>query len=217
MDGGAGSTDSTVFAGENGTAYYLTGMTGWGATYGGWPTASSGYNPAADFTFYTNVNTITITGYTGTNSSITIPGIINGYPVTAIDDYAFGGISILKSVTIPASVISIGFTPFADCDNLTNIVVNGTNPNYASAGGVLFDRTMTTLIEYPGGLIGSYAIPSGVTVIGDSAFEDCYNLTSVTMGNNVTNIGNLAFCNCYYLTNVVIGSGVTTIGYDRVL
>jgi len=235
VDGGSGSADSTVFAGESGTAYYLTGMTGWGSTYGGWLTASSGYNPAADYIFYTNVNTITIAGYTGTNSNITIPNIITGYSVTAIDDYAFEECFSLESVTIPASVTIIGFIPFYDCDDLTNIVVNGTNPNYASAGGVLFDKTMTTLIECPGGLTGSYAIPGSVTVIGDAAFEDCYNLTSVTMGNNVTSIrdsafedcyltsvtmgnnvtsiGSEAFCYCSYLTNVVIGSGVTNIGY----
>jgi len=31
--------DSTVFSGESGTAYYLPGTTGWGATFGGAPTA----------------------------------------------------------------------------------------------------------------------------------------------------------------------------------
>jgi hypothetical protein len=211
VDGGAGSVDSTVFGGESGTAYYLTGMNGWGATYGGWPTASSGYNPAADFTFYTNVNAITITGYTGTNSNISIPAAITGYPVMAIDDYAFEECYTLKSVTIPGSVTSIGHAPFYDCYNLTNIAVNAANPNYASAGGVLFDKTMTTLIECPGGMAGSYAIPGSVTVIGDSAFGDCYYLTSVTMGNNVTSIGNWAFFSSG-LSSLAIGSGVSTIG-----
>jgi hypothetical protein len=211
VDGGVGSADSTVFAGESGTAYYLTGMIGWGATYGGWPTASSGYNPAADFTFYTNVNAITITGYTGTNSNISIPAAITGYPVMAIDDYAFEECYTLKSVTIPGSVTSIGQSAFYNCFNLTNIAVNAANPNYASAGGVLFDKTMTTLIECPGGLTGSYAIPSSVTVIGDSAFRQCYYLTSVTMGNNVTSIGDGAFVDVG-LTSLAIGGGVSTIG-----
>jgi hypothetical protein len=211
VDGGAGSVDSTVFGGESGTAYYLAGMTGWGSTYGGWPTASSGYNPAADFTFHDDGKTVTITGYTGTNSIITIPAAINGDPVTAIDDFAFEECYTLKSVTIPGSVTSIGHAPFYDCYNLTNITVNGANPNYASAGGVLFDKTMTTLIECPGGMAGSYAIPGSVTVIGDSAFDDCYYLTSVTMGNNVTSIGNWAFFSSG-LSSLAIGSGVSTIG-----
>jgi hypothetical protein len=39
VDGQLGSADSTIFSGESGTAYYLPGTTGWGATFGGWPTA----------------------------------------------------------------------------------------------------------------------------------------------------------------------------------
>jgi hypothetical protein len=40
VDGQPGSADSTVFYGESsGTVYDLPGTTGWGATFGGWPTA----------------------------------------------------------------------------------------------------------------------------------------------------------------------------------
>jgi len=38
VDGATGSADSSVFAGESGTVYYYAGTTGWGSTYGGWPT-----------------------------------------------------------------------------------------------------------------------------------------------------------------------------------
>ena len=43
-------------------------------------------------------------------------------------------------------------------------------------------------------------------------FYDCYNLTSVTIGNGVTSIGYAAFDDCYNLTNVMIGKSVTSIG-----
>ena len=39
VDGQLGSVDNTLFSDESGTAYYLPGTTGWGATFGGWPTA----------------------------------------------------------------------------------------------------------------------------------------------------------------------------------
>ena len=39
VNGEVGSADSTVFSGESGTAYYVPGTTGWGSTFGGWPTA----------------------------------------------------------------------------------------------------------------------------------------------------------------------------------
>jgi hypothetical protein len=39
VDGASGITDTTVFSNETGTVYYQAGTTGWGATFGGWPTA----------------------------------------------------------------------------------------------------------------------------------------------------------------------------------
>ncbi|MGA2246126.1 MAG: leucine-rich repeat protein [Verrucomicrobiota bacterium] len=39
VDGVIGSTDATAFQGESGSAYYLPGTAGWGATCGSWPTA----------------------------------------------------------------------------------------------------------------------------------------------------------------------------------
>ena len=41
-----------------------------------------------------------------------------------------------------------------------------------------------------------------VTSIGDSAFYNCGNLSSVTIPNSVTNIGNSAFANCSNLSSV---------------
>ena len=53
-----------------------------------------------------------------------------------------------------------------------------------------------------------------VTSIGDWAFEDCSNLTEVTIPNSVTAIGNGTFYACYRLTSVTIPNNVTSIGYQ---
>jgi len=58
----------------------------------------------------------------------------------------------------------------------------------------------------------SVMIPSGVTSIGSSAFAYCYSLTSVMIPSGVTSIDGSAFYNCYSLTSVMIPSGVTSIG-----
>ena len=143
-----------------------------------------------------------------TNSSYTIPG-----SVTNIGDYAFDHCTNLTSVTIPDSVTNIGEDVFGDCTSLTNIAVAASNPDYISFGGVLFDYAKATLLQYPGGLGGSYTIPSTinglpVTSIGEGAFYQCFSLTSVTIPDSVTSIGEDAFHFCTSLTNATIYSGV---------
>ena len=58
----------------------------------------------------------------------------------------------------------------------------------------------------------SLTIHSGVTEIGESAFEGCSGLTSLTIPSSVTSIDNEAFRGCSGLTSLNIPSGVTSIG-----
>ena len=102
--------------------------------------------------------------------------------VTSIGLSAFEGCTSLTSVTIPDSVTSIGDGAFASCTSLTGIWVAEGNSHYANdASGVLFNKDKTTLVQCPGAISGSYAIPDSVTSIGSSAFYGCTSLTSVTI------------------------------------
>jgi BspA type Leucine rich repeat region (6 copies) len=192
----------------------------------------------AQFAYYANSGTITITGYTGPGGAVTIPGAINGWPVTTIGDYAFTRCTRLTSVTIPNSVTSIGYGAFSVCASLTSvtipdsvttigdyafygctslmtITVDALNNAYGSVDGVLFNKGQTTLIQYPGGRAGSYTIPQSVTRIWGGwggAFSGCTKLTSVAIGNSVTNVGDYAFSGCTSLATVTIGNSVPYIG-----
>ena len=58
----------------------------------------------------------------------------------------------------------------------------------------------------------SVSIPNSVTSIGSYAFNGCRGLTSVSIPNSVTSIGGIAFSYCIGLTSVTIPNGVTSIG-----
>lgn len=60
--------------------------------------------------------------------------------------------------------------------------------------------------------ITSVVIESGVTSIGEYAFNQCANLASVTIPTGVTSIGKSAFSGCSSLTTITIPASVTTIG-----
>ncbi len=146
--------------------------------------------------------------YCSSLTSVTI-----GNSVTSIGNWAFSLCTSLTSVTIPNSVTSIGSDAFSRCSSLTSIDVAADNANYCSVDGVLFNKDMTTLIQYPiGNTRTSYTIPNSVTSIGGEAFRECTSLTSVTIPNSVTSIGEYAFSHCYSLTSVTIPNSVTSIG-----
>jgi hypothetical protein len=60
--------------------------------------------------------------------------------------------------------------------------------------------------------IVTVVIENAVTAIGSYAFEDCSNLSAITLPDGVTTIGSHAFRNCSSLSAITLPEGVTTIG-----
>lgn len=149
---------------------------------------------------------------TSISGEVTIPDTLDGYTVTDIDDYAFSSCSNITSIIIPASVTSIGEWAFFWCDNLTEINVDTNNSNYSSIDGVLFDKKATTLVKYPQGKTDiSYTIPNDTMHIGEVAFYGC-SVESLIISDSVTHIGDSAFLNCYKLTSITLPKNVVCIG-----
>lgn len=63
--------------------------------------------------------------------------------------------------------------------------------------GVLFNKYKSKIIYYPiGKETKSYIIPDSVTELEDYAFQNCSNLTSISIPNSDLDIGRFAFENC---------------------
>lgn len=132
--------------------------------------------------------------------------------VTTLGDYAFLGAQNLTSIALPSTVTAIGATAFSGA-GLASITVDDSNPTYRSSGGVLFNQAGTTLLLYPASRLGAtYAVPAGVTTIGDYAFAGAQNLTSIDLSltTNLTTIGDSAFQ--LGITSIALPDTVTTIG-----
>ena len=113
----------------------------------------------------------------------------------------------LISVSIPGSVSYISRYAFSGCSSLAEINVAVENSNYISVNGILYNDEKTDIICYPAGKKDkNYTIIDGVTSIGGN-FENCINLTSVTIPNSVTNIYYGAFEGCTSLTAINVATG----------
>lgn len=145
--------------------------------------------------------------FTGCGS---LTGVTLGKNVTRIGSGAFYYCSGLTEITVPSRVNAIGELAFGYCTNLAAIQVDPLNADFSASEGVLFNKTRTALLGYPGGKKGAYAIPDGVITIESRAFDGCSNLTQITIPGSVTTIGS-AFYGCKGLTRISIPEGVTTI------
>lgn len=130
--------------------------------------------------------------------------------VTSIGGGAFQYCNNLSSVTIPSSVTSIGNYPLRGCSSLTSITVDSGNTVYDSREdcNAIVETSTNKLIQG----CNTSTIPNTITNIGNYAFQNCTNITSVVIPNGVTNVGDYAFQYCSSLTSITIPNSVTSIG-----
>ena len=181
-----------------------------------------------------SVTNIDWTAFYGCTSleTVTIPE-----SVISIGNEVFYNCTSLKEVTIPAGVTSIGSNAFGyyedtDADEIKkvdgfkiNYVKNTRGHWYAAKNGFtdelylitnVLDNGTLEIVEYAGN-ISEYVVPSeidgkAITVIGEYAYYDCNELTSVVIPNSVTDIEHCAFKSCDNLTSVTIPDSVKSIG-----
>lgn len=175
--------------------------------------------------------------YSGTATSVVIPSYYddgtNGlHPVYGIDNHGFKNQTTLTSVTLPASLQSIGDEAFFGCTGLTTInipaavrtfkknntldafngctsltsyTVDPLNQYYSAVNGYLYDKEGTTLLDIPQGLTTA-TIPAATTEIDSYVAYGDTKLTSVDMSGctSLTKIDDHAFCDMANLVTVTM-------------
>lgn len=126
-------------------------------------TSSVGAETSGDYEYAAlEDGTISITRYNGSDTDVVIPSEIDGKKVSELGDFPFGGLEF-NTITIPDGIIIGVYSLGALCVNKIN--VSDSNDRYSSVDGVLFNKDMTRLIQYPKGRDGGYIIPDGVEAI----------------------------------------------------
>jgi|GEM_PF-3279531 len=142
---------------------------------------------------FTGVSTAAWRAHANEIQSVTV-----GDGITTLGNFAFYQCTKLKSVTLPATMSSIGASTFT----------------YSGIEEITLPSGITT--------VGNYAlancshlkhieIPEGVQTIGANAFNGCYRMTSVTLPSTLTEIGNNAFSSCESLRSITLPSRLQAI------
>lgn len=130
--------------------------------------------------------------------------------VSEIIQEAFYNCRHLKTLVLPLRLKSVNGHHFSNCDSLYSISVDEKNPYLCSDGSALYNKDKSELV-FVYHTVRKMSIPSSVTKIGDYAFYNCTNLSSLTLPSGVKEIGFSAFQGCKSLTSVTIPSGVKNI------
>lgn len=119
--------------------------------------------------------------FSSTNvTSVTLPATL-----TSVGNYTFNTCRALTSIEIPASVTTLGDEAFGSCDHLTTVTFEE-NSVLQSIGDWAFNECDALV---------SIEIPASVKTLGDDAFSWCDRLTTVTFEENsaIQSIGKYAF------------------------
>lgn len=180
---------------------------------------------------------VTSVGYSAFRNCPALTSFALPDAVVTLGNDAFHGCAGLTVFSVGTGLASIGERVLLGCGALGAINVPGGNAGYSSAGGVLFNKSGSTLLLCPEGKTGIYQVPAAVGTISPGAFAHCDGLSEVglpaglaaiaadafyyagglvsfTIPESVGSVGAWAVAGCAGLEGVKIPAGVTSIADD---
>lgn len=113
----------------------------------------------------------------------------------------------ITCVRIPDSVISMGMSVFAGCQNLEKFTGKYASRDFSS---LIIDERLNSFALASG--ITDYTVPYYVTSIDDWAFMGCSSLKSVTIQESMSHIGEGSLCDCENLSAIYCKAPTPPIG-----
>ena len=121
---------------------------------------------------------------------------------------------ILKgnTYTVPATVTNIDILNYSYYNGIT-ILFDENSIAFVTEDDVTYNADKTRIIRCNPSKTGEYIMPDTVEEIAYSAFQDCVNLTKITMSDSVKYIPDFAFMGCSALTEIEFSNTLETIGH----
>ena len=161
----------------------------------------------AESAFYSCRNLETIEFEYGRSAAVTI------------DNGAFNSLSKVHTLKLPALITAFdsSMTCLNSLNSLTTLLVEEGSLVYTSVSNLLCDANPAglTILYIPRTFHGEFAVPEGISGIGDNLFKNNVSITSLVIPTSVSHIGANAFANCALLTALTVEgprNGPLTIG-----
>lgn len=130
--------------------------------------------------------------------SDTISRVLLSDGITRIGAMAFYDHALIKMVTLPHAVKTIGSMAFAGCETLATIVM----PKVTAIESYAFSRCFA---------LDGVVLPHTLTTLGEYAFYRCENLSYIYIPASVTSLGGSAFAYCATLLRADIAAPVAAL------
>ena len=140
-------------------------------------------------------------------TSISIPS-----GVVSIGDKALKDCVKLQKISFPSTLVVLGDDLFEGCTALESITVASSNKRFAAQDGVLYNKGLTKLVQYPPAApAATYKMPDTVKEISANAFDGVQKMKSLILSAGMKTVPADSFTNIGTLTEVTFPQGVERI------